>query len=300
MMYTEHQRLYYRDQYKHGCRTLVVSGNGAELLSCDNAAIGMARQLDLAVEEKLVKPGQPILSLSAGWEVINEAKKVGRHVDRWPEIVFGNVDEPNYTKIVPVRQIATEVWGAGYRTGTAIAGYGLFHPAEDPAHGVLAHWLDVWIVLASTWQTDLYRKAHEQTAELWAYWAYPREADRDRYLTGLWCWKYHPKQFLFWAYTHTSKTGILPNGERTEGPDGDPYHMVWPSPDGPVTTPAWEAIAEGIKDHQLLDQLEAKGGSEHWLNELRDSLPEVCPVPPKPVPRTDFAEIRKEVRRRLR
>ena len=134
---------------------------------------------------------------------------------------------------------------------------------------------------------------------MWAYWAYPRELERDRFVAGLWCWKHNPKQFLFWAYTHTPATGILPTGEEVVG-EGDQYSMVRPSVNGPVTTPYWEAVSEGIKDHALLDRLAAKGGSEAWLRRLADSIPEECPTAPSPVPRLDVPEIRQDVLRMLR
>jgi hypothetical protein len=297
-MYPDLARLYFRDQYRHGMRNGTVSGNTCHAFG-PNQVIGLARQVDMMVEEGIATPGAPMLALSLDPKDIAASKASARYPARWPELVCGNVDEPNPTLIGAVRANGSAAWAAGVRSGTAIAGYNLYLDPESVKYdGHLADWLDMWIVLASTWQPDLRRKALEATADLCAYWAYPREPDRDRYVAGLWCWKTNPKVFYYWAYTHDPNTGILPNGVKQHAKD-DEFSFVYPSPTGPVSTPAWEAAAEGIRDHELLDRLAAQGGSEAWLSELADSLPTVCPVPPKPVPFTDWKRLRRECLRRL-
>ena len=298
MMYPDLARLNFRDLARRGFTTSTVSGNASAHFG-PTMQIGLARQVDMMIEEGIARKDRPMLCLSADAVDIAGAKQYAAHPDRWPELVLGNVDEPNVTQIKTVREYSCKARESGVRNGTAIAGYSLYQPGADAADGCIADWLDLWIVLASTWQTDLYEKAKQQTADLYAYWAYPREADRDRYVAGLWCWRWSPRTFYFWAYNHSGLHGTLPNGEHLEDP-ADTYSLATGSLAGPVGTPSLEAVAEGIKDHALLDRLKDSGRGGAWLKDLWDSIPVCMPPPPKPVPRTDFAGIRREAERRLR
>ena len=302
-MYPDLARLCYRDMVRHGCRTAAPSGNACHAFGpAEMPWIGLARQVDMMVEEGLVQPGVPILTLSCDPKWFAQAKAIAAHPDQWPELVCGNVDEPSYTKMQDVRQISCRAREVGVRNGTAIAGYSLFQRGPTAfSDGVLADWLDMWIVLASTWREDLYAKAFEQDAYLAAYWAFERDPDRDRYLTGLWCARWNPKTFLFWAYKH-SILAELPNGQPlvAEGLPVDNLSFVVETVGGPKTTEAYEQMAEGIRDHALLDRLAEKGGNEAWLHQLLETVPCAMPCPPKPVPaHPDWKTLRRQLERRL-
>lgn len=299
MMYPDLARLNFRDLYKRGFTTSTISGN-ANLHFGPTQEIGLARQMDMMVEEGIARKDKPMLALSMDGKWITEAKKVARYPDRWPELVIGNVDEPGIDKAKWVRQYSCDARALGLRNGTAIAGYALYWPLPDAADGVMADWLDVWIVLASTWQTDLYEKAKQQDANLYAYWAHDRNPDTDRYVTGLWCWRWNPEVFYHWAYNHSGLHGTLPNGEHLEDP-ADRNSLALGSPDGPVPTPSLLAVQEGIRDHLLLDKLgDPETSNDPWLRDLWNSIPVCCPAPPKPCPRTDWKDLRKQIARRLK
>lgn len=55
--------------------------------------------------------------------------------------------------------------------------------------------------------------------------------------------------------------------QNTENASGDPMrvdvpgrdiYITYPNSDGPLSTPTWEAIREGIEDHKLIYQLEKR------------------------------------------
>lgn len=296
--YADLARLTFRDMRKHGFTTGTVSGN-ADLHFGPTHAIGLARQLDLMIEEGVARKDRPMLCLSSDPKDIVAAKGFSAYPNEWPELVCGNVDEPNQTQIGSVRQISTEARAVNLRNGTALAGYILYWPTESPSDGVIADWIDEWWVLASTWQTDLYRKAFEQTAGLNAYWAYPREVARDYYVAGPWCWRWNPRTFYFWCWNHSGLTCYLPNG-KFQLDKGDEFSLSHQSVHGPVDTPSLLAVEQAIKDHGLLDKLKDSGKGGQWLKDLWDSVPVCMPPPPKPVPEWDRTKIMREVRRRLR
>jgi hypothetical protein len=300
-MYQDLAPVYFRDLVKHGFDTSTVSGN-ANLTFGPTQAIGLARQIDLMVEAGLLKRKDvPMLVLSCDPRDIVDSRQYAAHPQSWPELVCGNVDEPNPLKIRSVRENSCESRNRGLRSGTAISGHDLFRMHETwDTDGSLAGWLDVWWVLASTWHKSLPQEAHEETADLCAYWSYPREPDRDRYLVELWCLKHNPKVFYFWAYHH-SAGGYLPNGKFYFPDKDDTFTMAWPRADGTTeTTLAFEAIREGIRDYHLLYELQQSGKGGKWLEDLIASVPCHMSVPPKPVPdHPPFDEISKRARRLL-
>lgn len=299
MLFPDLARLNFRDLAKRGFTTSTVSGNASAHFG-PTMQIGLARQVDMMVEEGIARKDRPMLCLSTDAVDIAGAKQYAQYPDRWPELVLGSVDEPNYTQIKVIREYSCKARESGVRNGTAIAGYGLFQEPESVAtDGVIADWLDLWIVLASTWQTDLYDKAREQTADLYAYWAYPREVARDYFVAGPWCWRWSPRTFLVWAFNHDGNSGRLPNGTFQIAKD-DVYSLAYGSLQGPIDTPSMDAIAAAIRDHALLDKLKASGKGGKWLKDLWDSIPAAMPPPPKPVPEWDREKIMREVRRRLR
>jgi len=126
--------------------------------------------------------------------------------------------------------------------------------------------------------------------QLWSYdcGLAPVDAETSRYYFGLWAWKAGVKGCAIWAYADVANpAGIrdwnyiashLDNMELT-------YSFVYPAPDGPIPSLAWEAIREGIDDHKYLSTLaklieKAKSAgrkqpaqrAERILNEITDKI----------------------------
>lgn len=55
-----------------------------------------------------------------------------------------------------------------------------------------------------------------------------------------------------WTFQNTQNASGWP--AKADAPGRDIY-LAYPDPDGPLSTPEWEAVREGIEDHKLLYQL---------------------------------------------
>lgn len=306
-MYQNMPREYYRDMAEHGLGVCTMAGCHAmgtfimidpEKHSIMAQAAAAAIRFDMMVEAGLNKA--PILCLSTSTQALVEAPKYGRYVDQWPELIHANQDEPSWDDIPYVKTVTMRAHAAGFRVGTALAGYSCFQAYQPNIHlGTLGHYLDVWIVSTTTWQPEQVEGAHKMGAELWAYTSSEHRPDRDRFIP-IWCWKYKPKVHLWWAYTHHASTGYLPNGKFVN-PTGENHAFAHPSIDGPVETESWAAAAEGIKDHKLLTALEnlKRERDQQFLQDLRDQITTAVPRDKRLMPFTDFDGLRAELKRRL-
>lgn len=282
--YPDRGPVYWKDQAEAGMTTAVVSGNGSNHYG-PTTATGFARTMHMMLESGVVDPDFPVLALSMGARPCYDAHLQAQRP--WPELIIGNVDEPNPTRRAAVEAEYKEAHRMGFRSGTAIAGYNLKG---------LGEFLDVWIVGAPTWQADTEALAKEHDAELWSYWSYETTGDsaRCRYYFGVWTWARRVKCSLVWAYTHDAGTMVRPDGTRVTAKDDHNSYAVPTAYGLPLHTPGYQGLSEGIKDCRALEAAERDGGKEcrKWLAELRASVPTAMPLPGKPLPATDLDAMR--------
>ena len=95
--------------------------------------------------------------------------------------------------------------------------------------------------------------AHKNGA---VYWVYNNKVTTEcrnpayaRYIYGYYTWKTGIDGMSSWTFQNTQNAS-----DRPGGPDKDVF-LAYPDPEGPLATPKWEAIREGIDDHKLIYQL---------------------------------------------
>ncbi|NUM54232.1 MAG: DUF4091 domain-containing protein [Candidatus Hydrogenedentes bacterium] len=131
--------------------------------------------------------------------------------------------------------------------------------------------MDIWVPQLNYLQTDLahYQERQKAGEEVWFYTCvYPQGEYANRFIelplvkTRLLHWinfKYGITGYLHWGYnqwtndspfTHTTR----PHGGPPYLPAGDPW-IVYPGDDGPLDSIRFEAMRDGIDDHELLCQL---------------------------------------------
>jgi len=94
------------------------------------------------------------------------------------------------------------------------------------------------------------------------YWIYRNDIAVDtrnpglaRYWYGLYTWKNQLDGMATWTFQNTQNLAGDPLRADTFGRD---VFLAYPHPDGPLSTPTWEAIRDGIEDHKLIYQLEKR------------------------------------------
>jgi len=131
--------------------------------------------------------------------------------------------------------------------------------------------MDIWVPQLNFLHTDFAHYQERQRAgdEVWFYTCvYPQGEYANRFIelpllkTRLLHWinfKYGATGYLHWGYnqwtgdspfTHTTR----PHGGPPYLPAGDPW-IVYPGDDGPLDSIRFEAMRDGIDDHELLSQL---------------------------------------------
>lgn len=76
-----------------------------------------------------------------------------------------------------------------------------------------------------------------------------------RYIYGYYTWKKGVDGMSSWTFQNTQNASGWPTRSDASGRD---LYLAYPAPDGPLSTPRWEAIREGIDDHKLIYQLEKR------------------------------------------
>jgi len=91
------------------------------------------------------------------------------------------------------------------------------------------------------------------------YWIYNNRVTTDclnpayaRYIYGLYTWKNKIDGMSSWTFQNTQNASGWPT--QVDDPGRDIY-LAYPDTDGPLATPIWEAVREGIDDHKLIYQL---------------------------------------------
>ena len=233
----------------------------------------LAKSLDTSVEEGLFRGvgGSSTLVYSMDPENVAHAFEYGKHVDRWPKLYFGNMDEPFLPQhFKKVREMADEWHRAGYLNGTSLEAASAFQVGDC---------LDLWIVQVKDFSETIKEYGKRCGAEVWVYSAAMRgtNAPMHRYLTGVWAWAMRPRGVMLWAFTHEAGSRIDPDG--TWMVRGVNEHAL-ATPDGPLPTVGLEGYRDGIVDYRILRDLErailirprtmASPEAAVWLQQLRE------------------------------
>jgi hypothetical protein len=106
------------------------------------------------------------------------------------------------------------------------------------------------------------------------WWIYPNEAltgrnlGYTRYVFGFGAWRWGVRGVVPWTYQMSQGS----NGNPFTVLDGPEIMVTYPGVDGPITTPTWETIREGINDYRyiyLLTTLIDQGKKQGSLVALR-------------------------------
>ncbi len=247
---------------EHGCNTVTVYFRNADQL---------ARQLDLAVEKGLAEYPVFLLPNIDDWATaLNEAKKQGRHTDKWPPLLlygpdelalddparFGTIDGTRKGLQETRRRVLES--SSGVRFGATAYGDAAFTYADV---------LDVTVVI-SYWCTQPLKTYIEAVGgQFWAYDAgivhKQKNARMARFMTGWWAWKVRPKVFLAWSFMDAVTDEKQPQGEGCEYPVLDGWS------EGTLDYRVLRELEAAIADHPGADAARAT----LWLQEVADRVP---------------------------
>ena len=131
--------------------------------------------------------------------------------------------------------------------------------------------IDVWVPQLNFLQEsfDHYRERQAAGDEVWFYTCvFPQGEYANRFIeqplikTRLLHWinfAYNITGYLHWGYNHWTQDNPVTHTTRPHGgppylPAGDPW-VVYPGSDGPLDSIRWEAMRDGVADHELLCRL---------------------------------------------
>ncbi len=131
--------------------------------------------------------------------------------------------------------------------------------------------MDVWVPQLNYFGEDIehYRARQAQGEEVWFYTCvFPQGEYANRFIeqpllkTRLLHWinyRYGATGYLHWGYNQWTEDSPFTHTTRPHGgppylPAGDPW-IVYPGSDGPLDSIRFEAMRDGIVDHELLSQL---------------------------------------------
>ncbi len=134
--------------------------------------------------------------------------------------------------------------------------------------------MDIWVPQLNFLHTDFdhYRARQQAGDEVWFYTCvFPQAEYANRFIeqplmkTRLLHWinfKYGITGYLHWGYNHWTADSPFTHTTRAHGgpeylPAGDPW-IVYPGEDGPLDSIRYEAMRDGIADHELLCMLAEK------------------------------------------
>jgi hypothetical protein len=134
--------------------------------------------------------------------------------------------------------------------------------------------MDIWVPQLNYLADDFdhYRARQEAGDEVWFYTCvFPQAEYANRFIeqplikTRLLHWinfKYGITGYLHWGYNHWTADSPFTHTTRAHGgpeylPAGDPW-IVYPGEDGPLDSIRYEAMRDGIADHELLSMLAEK------------------------------------------
>ena len=137
----------------------------------------------------------------------------------------------------------------------------------------LAGAIDVWVPQLNFYENDYdyYRSRQSKGEEVWFYTCmHPQGNYANRFIeqplikTRLLHWinfQYGATGYLHWGYNYWQDTDPFKNVHPLHGsglghilPAGDPF-IVYPGKNGPINSIRFEAMRDGIADHELLSML---------------------------------------------
>jgi len=116
-------------------------------------------------------------------------------------------------------------------------------------------WPDVDIICTSVPTSDKEAERMKEMGKTW--WIYPNSALTTknraftRYVFGFGAWQWGVDGVVPWTYQMTQGC----NGNPFSVLDGDEVMVTYPGLDGPIPTPLWETIRDGINDYKYIFQL---------------------------------------------
>ncbi len=256
----------------YGCNTVALQ---IPAKTAEEQYVVTAQTLDHGVAIGLFDKDVPVI-LMAG---IEGARRHGRRVADWPQLIKYAPDEPPPQFIGYVRNVCVEARALGLLTGTAIS------PASAFLYGDM---LDAWIVPVQ-YQSQLLRvKARRDGARWWTYTTGLRgsNAPLNRYHSGVWTWKTRQRGNLAWVYMDHSNLAVHEDGSwQLRFVDGEMF--MWSralaSPKGPIATVGLAGFRDGTVDYRILRELdraiernpghEKVGDIVYWMQNLRDRMP---------------------------
>ena len=198
----------------------------------------------------------------------NTVMAISRHAKkaRWPDLLFGVLDEPSsQERSVRVTEIITNQYAEprkqGVRTAAAGGYPGAFTRPLNEKGDTIGDLYDVWIEghYGDRWP-ETHKAAKQKGAELWMYncWLTGAGYLQERFYAGLWTWRTGAKGNGVWSYgwyVRINDSGL------------------------PESKIAWEGRLAGVNDYRYLQTLEntiaagrASGKAGAALRAANDSL----------------------------
>lgn len=177
-----------------------------------------------------------------------------RETRGWPEFLYSPEDEPANTekKFKSAQHNLQLIKAALPDNRTYMTLNGTLKGTND--NEALNHLVDVRCYLVLN--KKVIKSAQEDKAEVWIYngGSEGLHPILDRFFYGFYGIKSGAKGIYQWVYQWPSSLGVTPYDELSSGSQG--WYYTYPSPEGPLPTPAWEAIREGIDDAKYLCTLQ--------------------------------------------
>ena len=187
---------------------------------------------------------------------------------------------------IPKKKLIVQLVDEPDRDDRIKAGKELDKLAQQMGFKTLAtrKWPEADIICTSVPKNDAIAKKLRLTYK--NFWIYPNFAlttknrSYTRYVFGYGAWRWGVKGVVPWTFQMTQGC----NGNPFTILDGTEVMVAYPGINGPITTPTWESIRDGINDYKYIYQLEklicsekAKGNPkaaiiEHQINQLKYNL----------------------------
>ncbi len=176
-----------------------------------------------------------------------------RRVKKWPEFLYSPEDEPLNTdkKFQTAKHYLQLIKMTLPNSRTYMTLSGLLKGVDD---GVIFNsWVDVRCY--SLLNEQIIKDTKAAKDELWIYngGSEGLHPILDRFFYGFYGIKSGATGIYQWVYQWPYSLESTPYNELIQGNHG--WYYTYPSPEGPVPTPAWEAIREGVDDAKYLHTL---------------------------------------------
>jgi hypothetical protein len=158
---------------------------------------------------------------------------------------------------IPKEKLVVQVVDEADDAERAVAGKALNTIAREMGFRTLVTraWADVDIIC--TGMPDDMNEVERMRKMGKTWWIYPNSALKahnrafTRYVFGFGAWKWNVDGVVPWTFQMTQGC----NGNPFTVLDGDEVMVAYPGVDGPIPTPTWEIVREGINDYKHIFQL---------------------------------------------